>query len=290
LAGGGITALAGSVITTLFGATFGAAGTGVGAAAAVAAAPFVVPILPIVGLVAGGALLAPRVSQVLFPRERAKENNTEVKKSDLSYKYWDCYHVKISITGQKGSGKSTIREFLREKSTDQIPSSASTTYYLLCLDANSHTYGVLIDNKGSEDTWGEQISLASIADVIVVVFDHFNTRDKHRPSEKAFDDSRRQEHENFCNKLFGTIKELMAKGSGHASPSVILLMTKKDLWQKGTDRIKIETWMKAITAKISDEFGNSIFDKLEIRAFDRTDEDDRAWLIRTIVAKARARG
>jgi hypothetical protein len=222
----------------------------------------------------GVSLIAPNAFRVVFPRKREKKHNKEIKNDDLSYKFWDCYHVKIYITGHRGTGKTTIREFLREQSKENIASTIVTTYHMLRLDEQSNTYGVLIDAAG----------------VLVVVFDHFDTRDTGPPTETAFDDSRRQDHERFVEAVFSELDTAAAKESVHRPPNVVLLVTKKDLWQRGSDRWKVEDWMGAIRNRISSEFGHKVFGRLEMRPFDKDDEEDRRWLISTIVEMARARG
>jgi len=193
---------------------------------------------------------------------------------DVEYEFWNCRIFNIAVVGPRGTGKTTVKHLLRGLPTDGIKSTDGTEYHLFRV-GKSDKFGVLIDGAGAVDTFGDQAKLARNANILIVVFDHFNTRDLRKEAEKSVDKKRLKSHESFAKNFFDRLNK--------ATPSdlrgVVLLMTKKDLWMNGPDRKAIEQWMAKLQTNIKKDHASYLPDPLIFQAFDRASVDDLMWLV-----------
>jgi hypothetical protein len=182
-------------------------------------------------LVVGAALLAPTVFRVILPRSRKKHHNLEITKKDLEYLFWDCHIFNIGIIGPAGTGKTTIKQLIRGLSTANLKTTGGKEYHLVKLSPSSTKFGALIDGKGAVDVFGDQLNTALESNILIVVLDHFNTRDEKKPTAMNCDPMRLEFHKRFSQDVFRSLSDIPPKVRRH----VIFLITKKDLWMKGTD-------------------------------------------------------
>jgi hypothetical protein len=236
--------------------------------------------LAIVG--AGALLLTPTVLKVLRARQRgAAAKGDEISKDDASYQYWDCHMSRVAVVGVRGTGKSTLRQLLRSRHYAALGSTHSTEYYISELKGTPNKYAVILDTPGKRDTAGDQWNAARTANILIFVFDHFDTRDKGE-TEPRVDQARLQAHEVFAKEIFDLIKRTNMEGLN----KVIFLMAKKDLWMK-VSRVEVERWMINLKSRLIEEYSSVIPDPLLFIPFDRDSQNDLQLLVSEIRSAAK---
>jgi hypothetical protein len=223
----------------------------------------------------GAVLLAPTVKNVFFPRSRMKNHNVELSKQELNSEFWDCHIFAIGVIGPSGTGKTTIKQLIRGLPAADVLQTVGKEYHLVKIGPSSTKFGALIDGAGTVEVSGDQANLAREANILIVVFDHFDTRKTKKPNETGCDQKRLNFHKKFVKDVFTSLS---------ISPPaelrrVIFLMNKKDLWQSGSDRKTVERWMESLKSDIKKNHGGNLPDPLIFRPFDKDDKADIAWLV-----------
>jgi hypothetical protein len=252
-----------------------------------------VPVI-IAGAVVTGvglSLLGPTAWRVIRPRRRADYLHCEnLHEEDLNYKFWDCHMFNIGVVGPSGTGKTTVKQLLRGLSTSQITSTNGTEYHLLELDPLSDKFGALIDGRGTPGGldgetnlvggFSVQTDVARQSHILIVVFDHFDTRTRSRFNEVKCDPKRLEFHELFIKTVLDSLSKVRPNNR-HPNNlrRVIFLVSKKDLWMEGPDGLKVETWIKSLISDIIKHHASELPDPLPFRPFSKDDPKDLAWLL-----------
>jgi hypothetical protein len=238
--------------------------------------------LGIVGV--GALLLVPTVLKVVRPRIRRDATKTEEQLNEdaAAYQYWDCHMSRIAILGIRGTGKSTLRQLLRSRHYAALGSTQSSEYYICELKGTPEKYAIILDTAGKVDTAGDQWNAGKTANIVIFVFDHFDTRDMGN-TEREVDKKRLEAHELFVREIFDRVRDTKMVGLRR----VIFLMSKKDLWRAGNGRGDAERWMTELKSSIIRDYSTFIPDPLVIHPFDREDQNDLQWLLGEIRNVAR---
>jgi hypothetical protein len=256
------------------GTTIAAAGTGSVIASGLAFVGLSTATGGMAVLAVGAALLLPTVRRVIFPQRRSK-NIGEVTKKEWKDEFWDCQIYGIGVIGSRGTGKTTVKQLLRQLSTGGVRSTEGKEYHLVKVGSEPDQFGVLIDGAGAVDAFGDQVNLAREANILIVVFDHFNTRDTNQPGKKECDEQRLEFHKRFARNVFTSL----SKKAPDDLRRVIFLINKKDLWRTGPDRTKVEDWIASLEKEIKENHAAELPDALSFRPFDKDDKEDVAWLV-----------
>jgi len=136
---------------------------------------------------------------------------------------------KVGLLGPPGAGKSTLLDRIAPQPSRNEP---TTRVYARMFDFNRHPLRFLAVVDGPMEELGQQLEVASIANLLIIVLDH-NRRD----GTGTLDEERLREQSILLTELRSFLRR-----KPNAVRHVVFLLNKRDLWEGKPSEPKLMDW------------------------------------------------
>ena len=222
---------------------FALGGAGVAAGGLILAAPVIA---------AGGAVLLASTAawcavKALPPVQRSPQDAVGDRIDDLAaLSQFDPPVKRVGFVGASRAGKTTLLMHVIQQPAPTNTRTDDPYAVVSALIGKPPCYFALIDAAGQQ--FAQQFKVADESERLILCLDH--TADDHDP---AAHQDRLQEHEAFLKQMLGHLKT-----RGKMPAEVHFLMNKRDLWEGGPDRGKLDSWFDAQVAQWSSMPGTRV--------------------------------